>query len=60
MYRWKKLISKKNECNNKEIKFKNIGKRKIDFVLITGKITIYRTISRIEDTINLDDYNLSK
>jgi len=56
----KDLISKKKDLwNNKGIRLKNIGKRKLEFTLITGKITFYRTVLQICDDINLDDYNLS-
>ncbi len=35
-----------------------LGKRKLDFILITGKISIYRTVLQIVDNIDLDKYNL--
>lgn len=39
-------------------KLRSIGKRKIDFILITGKITIYRTVLQIVDDIDLKTYHL--
>ena len=35
------------------LKLRTIGKRKIEFILITGKITIYRTILQIVNDIDL-------
>lgn len=52
------LITKKKEWREKGFKLKNHGKEKIEFILLTGKITISRTILQIVGTINLEDYNL--
>ncbi len=40
------------------IKVKNLGKRKLEIILITGKITIYRTVLQIIGDIDLKKYNL--
>lgn len=40
------------------LKLRTIGKRKIEFILITGKITIYRTILQIVNDIDLKKYDL--
>ena len=42
----------------KGFKLKNVKKSKLDFVLITGKVTIYRTVPQIVGDIDLDNYAL--
>lgn len=53
----KELITKKNE-NGKKKGYELKNKRKIEFILVTGKISIYRTVLQIVGDIELKKYNL--
>lgn len=50
------IIKKKQEWRNYGYNLRNKGKEKLEFILITGKITIYRTVLQIVGDINLKDY----
>lgn len=51
----KELISKKEVWKEKGYILKNQGKEKLEFILIIGKVIIYRTILQFVGDINIEN-----
>ena len=52
------MIDKKQEWKEKGFQLKYKEKRKIDFILVTGKISICRSVFQIMEDIDLEKFHL--